>query len=173
MEVLLWSMTASTVSGPIRHFVWKPGDSGLCRTGDIRILRSALWQMKNGASGVRLVLVKRFPKGEQLDRVVAVCVAIVWQLEIWIGNVWGGPRALTVPLALLISACVAVRRRWPLAAGCAIVIGNGLHIFVASPGTSVANAVAWFCGLYAILRDRVQAVILAYESGLVSPGRTT
>jgi signal transduction histidine kinase len=106
--------------------------------------------MKNEPTGVRLVVVKRFPQGEHLDRLVAVCVAIVWQLEIWIGNVWGGPRGLTVPLALFMSACVAVRRRWPLAAGCAIVTGNALHIFVASPGTSVASAVAWMCGLYAI-----------------------
>jgi signal transduction histidine kinase len=106
--------------------------------------------MKNGPTEVSLVDVKRFPKGEQLDRIVAVIVAVVWQLEIWIGNVWGGPRGLTVPLSLAMCACLALRRRWPLAAGCAIVIGNALHIYVASPGTSVASAVTWMCGLYAI-----------------------
>ena len=106
--------------------------------------------MKKEPAEVRLVAVKRFPRGEQLDRLVAICVAIVWQLEIWIGNVWGGPRGLAVPLALFMSACVAVRRRWPLAAGCAIVTGNALHIYVASAGTSVASALAWMSGLYAI-----------------------
>jgi signal transduction histidine kinase len=93
---------------------------------------------------------KRLPKGESLDRIVAVGVVVLGQIEMWIGNVVPGPKGLATLFLFVMGGCVAVRRRWPLAAGCVALLANGLMILDASPGQSVAEGVAWMCALYGI-----------------------
>src|SRR3954463_10657092 len=61
-----------------------------------------------------------------------------------------GPRWATVPLALVLTGTVAVRRRWPLAAGLTCIAIITLQGLTVGHGTSAAQAVAWMCGLYAI-----------------------
>ena len=55
------------------------------------------------------------------------------------------------PLMVLITATVAFRRAHPAIAGCAAIGCNDAMVLVAgSPGTAVANAIGWMCGLYAL-----------------------
>jgi signal transduction histidine kinase len=95
-------------------------------------------------------MTKRLPKGESLDRVVAICVVVLGQIEMWIGNVVPGPKGLATLSLCVMAGCVAVRRRWPLAAGSVALLANGLMILDAKPSQSVAIGVAWMCSLYGI-----------------------
>jgi signal transduction histidine kinase len=93
---------------------------------------------------------RRLPKGEGLDRVVAIGVVVLGQIELWIGNVVPGPKMLATLFLFVMAACVAVRRRWPLAAGSTALLANGLMILDAGPSQAVAVGVAWMCALYGI-----------------------
>jgi signal transduction histidine kinase len=106
--------------------------------------------MKRPASGVTVASVIRLPRDASLDRLVAVVFVVLAQIELWTSTAIPGPKALTAPLAILIPACIAVRRRWPLAAGSLVLIANGVIFLVAGSGQSVALAVSWMCALYAI-----------------------
>jgi signal transduction histidine kinase len=93
---------------------------------------------------------KRLPKGESLDRIVAIGVVVVGQIELWGSNVVPGPKPLATLFLFVMAGCVAVRRRWPLAAGSVALLANGLMILDASPGQSLAEGVSWMCALYGI-----------------------
>jgi signal transduction histidine kinase len=105
--------------------------------------------------------VKRFPKGEQLDRIVAAGLVVLGQIEVWIGHTNPGPKALTVPVMLVTTASVAVRRRWPLGVGITVLSCSSLLGAVAGYGTSLAQGVSWMCGLYgvAVWTDLAQFLI--------------
>jgi signal transduction histidine kinase len=94
--------------------------------------------------------VRRFPKGEQLDRIVAGCLVVLGQIELWIGNAVPGPKGLAVPIAILMPLTIAFRRRRPLAAGSTVLIANAVLGSVGGFGTSLAAGVSWMCGIYAI-----------------------
>jgi signal transduction histidine kinase len=94
--------------------------------------------------------VKRFPKGETLDRIVAAGLLVLGQIELWIGHAVPGPKALAVPVMLVMTGSVAVRRRWPLEVGVVVILSNDLLGAVAGYGTSVAQGAGWMCSLYAI-----------------------
>src|SRR6188472_1807154 len=51
---------------------------------------------------------------------------------------------------LLMTASVAVRRRWPFAMACGVLTGTALLGAVAGFGTSLAHAITYFCALYAL-----------------------
>ncbi len=137
--------------------------------------------MKGPPNGVSLRDVKRFPRDEQLDRIVAVFLVVLGQIELWIGHAVPGPKALTVPLLLVITGSVAFRRRWPLGVGVVVIVSNDVLGAVAGYGTSVAHAAAWMCSLYAIAvwtdtrRFLAGAAVLAIGSVLAyaAPGGAT
>jgi signal transduction histidine kinase len=106
--------------------------------------------MKGAPCAVSVRSVQRFPKGEKLDRIVAAGLVVLGQVEVWIGHAVPGPKALTVPLTIAFPASVAIRRRWPLQVGVAILLANGVLGLVAGYGTSLAYGVAWMCSLYAL-----------------------
>jgi signal transduction histidine kinase len=106
--------------------------------------------MKGAARGASLRSVKRFPRGEQLDRIVAAALIVLGQIELWVSDALPGPKAVACPVMLVMTASVAFRRRWPLGAGSAALLANGVLGIVAGYGTSLANGVAWMCALYAI-----------------------
>jgi len=90
-------------------------------------------------------------RAERIDRYVAAALVVLAQIEVWVGHAVPGPKGVTAPLVLLLTSTVAWRRRAPLAAGVVAIACNVTVIVVAgSPGTSVAFAIAWMCGLYAI-----------------------
>jgi signal transduction histidine kinase len=93
---------------------------------------------------------KRFPKGEQLDRLVAAGLVVLGQIELWVGHAVPGPKGVAVPAMLVMTGSVAVRRRWPLGVGAVVILTNDVLGAVAGYGTSVAQAAGWMCSLYAI-----------------------
>jgi signal transduction histidine kinase len=92
----------------------------------------------------------RFPKGKQLDRIVAAGLVVLGQIELWVGHAVPGPKGVAVPAMLVMTGSVAVRRRWPLGVGAVVVLTNDVLGAVAGYGTSVAQAAGWMCSLYAI-----------------------
>jgi signal transduction histidine kinase len=94
--------------------------------------------------------VKRFPKGEQLDRIVAVCLIVLGQIELWIGHTNPGPKAVTVPLMLITTASVAFRRRWPLGVGVTVLLCSSISGVAGGYGTSLAQGASWMCGVYGL-----------------------
>jgi signal transduction histidine kinase len=94
--------------------------------------------------------VTRLPHGESLDRLIAAVLVVFGQALLWFGNATPGPKALTVPVTLLITASVAVRRRHPLAVGSFVSAAFTALLLVDGPQTNPAIAVAVFCGWYAL-----------------------
>jgi signal transduction histidine kinase len=159
-------MTPPTVSSGGRRVVGRPADLGLSRTGDLRGPISAERQMKCGPPGTSVRSVNRLPRGETLDRIAAACFVVLAQIELWVGNAIPGPKGLAVLFAILVPGSIAVRRRNPLAVGIAVVLTNGVWIWVSgSAGASVAIAVGWMCALYAIA---VWTSPRGFASGLVA-----
>jgi hypothetical protein len=83
----------------------------------------------------------------RLDRFVVAAVAVIGLVEIFVGHTEPGPRAVAVLVLLGLAGTVAVRRRWPPAAGVAAIALITVQVFAGGHGTSVAEAVAWMCGL--------------------------
>lgn len=107
--------------------------------------------MKSPRAGVTVVGVRRLPRGENLDRLVAAVLVVLGQVELWVGNATPGPKALTVPLAIVIASSVGVRRRWPLAVGAVVLLSNAVIFAVGGQHQyNVALAVGWMCALYGI-----------------------
>lgn len=106
--------------------------------------------MKNRPSPVTLVPVTRALRGESLDRIVAAGLIVLAQIELWVGHAISGPKGVVVPLAVVMPACVAVRRRWPLAVGVTVMQANGLFWLVGARSTSIALGVSWMCALYGV-----------------------
>jgi signal transduction histidine kinase len=106
--------------------------------------------MKSRRAGGTLRSVRRRPRGEILDRFVAAFLVVLGQVEIWIGHTAHGPRGAAAPLMLVMTAAVAVRRRWPLAVGVVVLLANGVLWLFVDREVSVAHGVAWICALYAI-----------------------
>ena len=108
--------------------------------------------MKGRRRDVSVRAVKRFPTGEKLDRIVAVFLVVLGQIELWIGHAVPGPKAVAVPVMLVMPGSVAFRRRWPLpVAPVVVLVANDLLGAVAGAyGTSLAQGVSWMCALYAL-----------------------
>jgi signal transduction histidine kinase len=120
---------------------------------------------------------KRFPKGEQLDRIVAAGLALAGELQVWLGSTVPGPKGVAAALMILMTAPVAVRRRWPLGAGTVVLAGNAVLAITAGYASALAQGVAWLCALYAIAvwTDRprflagIAVLVVANVLGLLGP----
>ena len=106
--------------------------------------------MKSAAAGDSLASVISRPTGESLDRVVAGSLIVLGQVEVWAGSGTSGPKALTVPLSILIAGSVALRRRWPLAVATVVLSAFTALLFISGMETSVAIGVSWMCAVYGL-----------------------
>src|SRR5690242_17425331 len=106
--------------------------------------------MKRVPHGVSVLAVKRFPRDEQLDRIVAAGLVIVGELQVWLGTTVPGPRGVAALLMLLMTAPVAVRRRWPLASATTVLAASAVLSLVAGYSTALAQGIGWLCVLYAL-----------------------
>jgi signal transduction histidine kinase len=107
--------------------------------------------MKCGPIRITVDTVSRFPTGEKLDRIVALCLAAVGVLIVWTGNVMPGmPKGLAALLTMAICLPVAVRRRWPLGVGIVVILLVNLIFAVGANNYSPPIAIAWMCALYGI-----------------------
>jgi len=124
--------------------------SGSAERTIFRALRSPVRQMKGASRGVSFRSVKRFPTGETLDRIVAAGLVVTGELQVWFGDTVPGPRGVAALLMFLMTAPVAVRRRWPLAAGSVVLGATTVLALVAGYSTALAQGIGWLCALYAM-----------------------
>jgi signal transduction histidine kinase len=90
------------------------------------------------------------PDPVKLDWAVAALLAVGGQLEVWLGNGAHGERPLVAVSGTILAAAVAVRRRYPAAAGIlAVVVANVVAIGWRPPSL-VTYGVAWMCAVYAL-----------------------
>jgi signal transduction histidine kinase len=132
-------------------FVGAPGDfSALPREVSARthICRSA---DVNRRFRIYRGVVKRLPRGEALDRWLAVGVAVAAQIVLWTGDVMpGAPKGAAAAISVAIPATIAFRRRWPFASGCAVILLTSLIFLLGGNNYSVPCFIGWACGLYAL-----------------------
>ena len=81
---------------------------------------------------------------------VAAGLVVVGQLEVWVGNTIPGPKGAIAPLAVFITALVAVRRRAPLAVGTLVLGSFTALLLVSGSVTAVAVGIAWMCAVYGL-----------------------
>jgi signal transduction histidine kinase len=113
--------------------------------------RSAVREMKWAPAAATLLTVNRLPRGETLDRLAAGVLFIAAELLLWAGNATPGlPKGLGAPLIVAIAVPVAVRRRWPLAAGLVAMVANGTIFLVGANNYSPPLSIAWMAALYGI-----------------------
>jgi signal transduction histidine kinase len=85
-----------------------------------------------------------------VDRALTAVLLVIAELEVWLTQAAGGHRPLAAIVAPILVACLALRRRYPLAAG---LVGNTTVSiqFGISPNIQViATSIAWFCVLYGL-----------------------
>jgi signal transduction histidine kinase len=89
---------------------------------------------------------------ERLDRLVALVLTVVAQLEVWLGNGNHAAhhRVVASLVSLVATASVAVRRRWPLQVGVGVGYVIALELAIWGDPQIIAASVAWFCALYGL-----------------------
>jgi signal transduction histidine kinase len=90
------------------------------------------------------------PDPVKLDWAVAALVAVGGQLEVWLGNGAHGERPAIAISGTILAAAVAVRRRFPAAAGIVAVLVANVVALAWRPPSLVTYGVAWMCAVYAL-----------------------
>ena len=87
-----------------------------------------------------------------VDRVLALVLTVVAQLEVWLGNGNGADHNQTVAalVSLLATGAVAVRRRWPFGVGVVVSWAFAVQLAFWGDPQIIAASVAYFCALYAL-----------------------
>jgi signal transduction histidine kinase len=86
----------------------------------------------------------------KLDRVLAVVLAVASELEAWLGSGSGKEQLVIAVAGPLMAGTVAVRRRYPAAAGiAAVLIAETVALVWRAPNT-VSFGIAWLCSMYAL-----------------------
>lgn len=87
---------------------------------------------------------------ETVDRALAAAVLVLGQLEIWLTGDASGHRVACAVVSPIMATGLALRRRYPLAAGVGGHTATALQ-FALHPGAQIiASSVAWFCVLYGL-----------------------
>ena len=99
---------------------------------------------------MRAWLARRRLSPERSDRVLALVLFVVGQLEIWLTGDAGQYRLVAALILPVLAVCVAVRRRMPLAAG-VVAQGTMALTFAFWQDTQViATTILWFCAIYGL-----------------------
>jgi signal transduction histidine kinase len=151
-------LTLSTLGGRCWGVVGRVGDLSVSQTADLLpcgISRPAddIWAATVYLQVVHTLLARLRPlrlDPVTVDRLFAVALTILAQLEIWLGtSAWQHQfeaALITPPL----TAAIAVRRRYPLLVGVAVPLVQAVEFaFWAGPNI-ISQAVANFCALYAL-----------------------
>jgi signal transduction histidine kinase len=86
----------------------------------------------------------------KLDLVLAAALAVGSELEAWFGSVTGQERLVVAIAGPLMATTVAVRRRYPAAAGIAAALIADFVAIAWKPPNTVSFGVAWLCSIYAL-----------------------
>ena len=87
-----------------------------------------------------------------VDRVLALLLTVVAQLEVWLGNGNGDDHNRTVAalVSLLATGAVAVRRRWPFQVGVGVAWAFVVQLAFWGDPQIISASIAYFCALYAL-----------------------
>jgi signal transduction histidine kinase len=86
----------------------------------------------------------------KLDVVLAATLAAVSELEAWFGSVAGRERIVVAIAGPLMASTVAVRRRYPAAAGITAALLADVVAIAWKPPNTVSFGIAWLCSIYAL-----------------------
>jgi len=86
----------------------------------------------------------------RLDLIVAAVLAIVSELEAWFGSASGQEQVVIAIAGPLMASTVAVRRRYPAAAGIAAALIADIVAIGWKPPNTVSFGIAWLCSIYAL-----------------------
>jgi len=86
----------------------------------------------------------------KLDLILAGVLAVGSGLEAWLGNATGQERLVVAIAGPLMASTVAVRRRYPAAAGIAAASIANIVAIAWKPPNTVRFGIAWLCSLYAL-----------------------
>jgi len=86
----------------------------------------------------------------KLDLVLAAALAVGSELEAWFGTITGQERLVVAIAGPLMAITVAVRRRYPAAAGIAAALIADFVAIAWKPPNTVSFGVAWLCSVYAL-----------------------
>ena len=89
-------------------------------------------------------------KPEAIDRILAAVLLVVAEIEVWLTLDAGGHRLLAAVVAPIVAACLALRRRYPFAAGIVAQTATMIQFAITSDVQIIATSVAWFCVLYGL-----------------------
>jgi signal transduction histidine kinase len=90
------------------------------------------------------------PDPLRLDQTLAVLLTAGAELQVWLGGSAGHHRVGVALVALVLTASVAVRRRYPTLVGIGVSVLMAFELAVWGDPQIVADAVALFCALYAL-----------------------
>jgi signal transduction histidine kinase len=85
-----------------------------------------------------------------LDVVLAAALAVGSELEAWFGSVTGRERLVVAIAGPLMASTVAVRRRYPAAAGITAALVANVVAIAWKPPNTVSFGIAWLCSIYAL-----------------------
>ena len=101
--------------------------------------------------GTRLARLRRFrPDPLTLDRTLATLLTVGAELQVWLGGGAGHHRLAAALVAPAVTASVALRRRYPTLVGIGVPVLTAFELALWGDPQIVANAVAYFCALYAL-----------------------
>jgi signal transduction histidine kinase len=115
-----------------------------------------------------------------VDRVLALVLTVVAQLEVWLGNGNGADHNRTVAalVSLFATGAVAVRRRGPFVVGVLVSWAVAVQLAFWGDPQIIAASVAYFCALYALAvwtsprRFLLGVALLVASLGLIFAGPT-
>jgi signal transduction histidine kinase len=87
---------------------------------------------------------------ETVDRALALAVLVAGQLEIWLTGDASGHRVACAVVSPIMATGLALRRRYPLAAGIFAHTATAVEFWWWSGAQIIASSVAWFCVLYGL-----------------------
>jgi signal transduction histidine kinase len=101
--------------------------------------------------GTRFARLRRFrPDPLTLDRTLAALLTVGAELQVWLGGSAGHHRVAAALVAPAVTASVAVRRRYPTLVGIGVPVLTAFELALWGDPQIIANAVAYFCALYAL-----------------------
>ena len=101
--------------------------------------------------GTRLARLRRFrPDPLTRDRTLATLLTVGAELQVWLGGGAGHHRLAAALVAPAVTASVALRRRYPTLVGIGVPVLTAFELALWGDPQIVANAVAYFCALYAL-----------------------
>jgi signal transduction histidine kinase len=86
----------------------------------------------------------------RFDSVLAVVLALLAEVEAWLGATTGRERLVLAVAGPLMASTVAVRRRYPAAAGITAALLADVVAIGWKPPNSVSYGIAWLCSIYAL-----------------------